>query len=82
MYRNDLPGGCHYGEQLKVYKGTYKKSLGKCSYFNNTFFAVDLNYVTQDEFVTNKEYYILLVLYNYQWWIFDYICIENQIRKK
>lgn len=72
---SDLPGACHYGKALKVYKGVYVKSLGKCAYFNSTYFVTDLNYVSLSEFVVNKSYYVFLTFYNDQWWIFDYICI-------
>lgn len=75
IFKEALPGGVHYGEKLKVYKGKYVKSLGNCSYFNNTYFFVDSNYVSINEFISNKEYYLLMTFYNYQWRIFDYICI-------
>jgi hypothetical protein len=75
MYRSELPGGVHYGTKLKVFKGQCIKTLGKCAYFNNTYFAVDINYISLNEFVINKNYFIFLTFFNHQWWIFDYICI-------
>jgi len=73
-FKTPLPGGIHYGEKLRVYEGRYIKIVDKFAYFDNTYFLLDLNYVSVNEFVNNKKYFIFLTLYNHQWRIFDYIC--------
>jgi len=66
----------HYGVALKVVQGVFVKNVGKCAYFNNTYFAVDNNYIDLNDFMFDKNYFLFLTYYNYQWWIFDYICIN------
>jgi len=70
-----LKGSVHYGTKLKVYKGNFQKVTGICAHFNNTYFATDINYVSLNQFVSGKEYYVFLTFYNHQFWIYDYICI-------
>lgn len=74
MLNKDIPGGIHYGSKLKVIFGKVYKISDKRVFINDTYYVLDIYKITENEILTGKNYILFLVLYNHQWWVFDYIC--------
>lgn len=76
MLNERLPGGVHYGLKLKVVKSKIYRKAQNVVYLRDTYYAFDKHLINLDALMLNKDYYFLMVLYNCQWWIYDYILIQ------